>query len=180
MNSIITNVVRFLLFAFFQVFVLNKVPPLHQFIVPYLYFLFILWLPIEINHVLLMLLAMAIALVVDYSSGNLGLHAAPCVLVAYLRPFILSMVIQLEGEELNYSEPCIKGMGLLMYVIYVVVMTLIHHASLVLIEWLQFGDFLYYIGKVLGITLISLLMIAVLEMFFYKRGWRERIGGTNK
>jgi hypothetical protein len=85
----------------------------------------------------------------------------------------------LEGEELNYSEPCIKGMGFLMYAIYVVVLTLIHHASLVLIEWLQFGDILYFVGKIVGTTLISLLMIGILEMFFYKRGWRER-GGSGK
>jgi rod shape-determining protein MreD len=61
----------------------NKVPPVHQFVKPYIYFLFILWLPFKINRAGLMLLAFIFGLTFDYFSGTPGLHTAPCVLIAY-------------------------------------------------------------------------------------------------
>ena len=48
MSELLKNIIRFIIFILFQVFILNKIPPLHQFITPYLYFLFILWLPFKI------------------------------------------------------------------------------------------------------------------------------------
>ncbi|MDB5210555.1 MAG: Rod shape-determining protein MreD, partial [Sediminibacterium sp.] len=39
-----------------------------------------------------------------------------------------------------------------------------------LIEWLQFGNFVYFIGKVAGTTAISLLMILLVEMLFARTG----------
>ena len=42
MSKLLKNIIRYILFIFVQVFVLFQVNPLHQFIVPYLYFLYIL------------------------------------------------------------------------------------------------------------------------------------------
>jgi rod shape-determining protein MreD len=79
MNPIIKHSIRFVLFILLQVFVLNTIPPLHQFIVPYVYFLYILWLPLGISRVWLLVLAFLFGLTLDYFTGTLGLHAAPCV-----------------------------------------------------------------------------------------------------
>lgn len=87
MSSLLKNIIRFILFLFIQVYVLSHVPPLHQIITPYLYFLFILWLPFSINRWGLLLLGFAFGMSVDYFLGTPGLHAAPCTLIAYLRPF---------------------------------------------------------------------------------------------
>ena len=45
MNNIFKNIIRFFLFLILQVVILNEIPPIHQFITPYIYFLFLLWLP---------------------------------------------------------------------------------------------------------------------------------------
>ena len=45
MSNLVKNMIRFILFILVQVYVLFQVNPLHQFIVPYLYFLYMLWLP---------------------------------------------------------------------------------------------------------------------------------------
>jgi hypothetical protein len=45
----------------------------------------------------------------------------------------------------------------------------LHHTYLVLLEWLSFGDFLFFIGKVLGTTGISLLLILVTELLFFRK-----------
>ncbi len=170
MSNLLKNIARFILFILIQVFILNRVPPLHQFIVPYLYFLFILWLPFTINRVLLLGIAFTFGLTLDYFTGTLGLHAAPCVLIAYLRPFILNFIIRQESNEISYNEPSIKSMGFTLYALYVALLTFIHHFYLVVIEWLQFGDILYLLGKVLASTAVSLLLIGIAEMLMYRKG----------
>ena len=157
------------MFILVQVFVLSQIPPLHQFITPYLYFLFILWLPFTISRSALLLLSFLLGITLDYFLSTPGLHAAPCVLIAYLRPFLINVLISQEGAELNYAEPSIRSMGLAPYSLYVLIFTFIHHFYLVLIEWLHFGTFLYFIGKVTATTGVSLLLIFITEMLFFRK-----------
>lgn len=170
MSELLRNIIRFILFLLVQAFVLNKIPPLHQFIVPYLYFIFILWLPFSINRFFLMLVAFIFGLSLDFLTGTPGLHAAPCVLIAYLRPFLVNLLLPQESVELSYIEPSIKSMGWAPYSIYVLLLTFIHHFYLVFIEWLQFDDMLYLLGKVTGTTAVSILLIFLTEMLFFRKG----------
>ncbi len=170
MSSLLKNIIRFILFMLFQVYILNQVPPLHRFIVPYVYFLYILWLPFRINRFWLLVISFFFGLVIDYFTGTPGLHAAPCVLIAYLRPFLLNLLIPQETTEQSYVEPSRISMGWAPYALYVGVLSFIHHFYLVLIEWLQFGDFVYFLGKVGGTTAISLLLILLAEMLFKRDG----------
>ena len=169
MNPIIKHSIRFVLFILLQVFVLNTIPPLHQFIVPYIYFLYILWLPLGISRIGLLLLAFIFGLTLDYFTGTPGLHAAPCVAIAFLRPFLLKLLLAQETAEAGYMEPGHKSMGWAPFIVYAVVLTLLHHSYLVLIEWLQFGNFLYFMGKVAGTSAISLLLILIAELLIPRR-----------
>lgn len=170
MSLLLKNIIRFFLFIFVQVFVLNKIPPIHQFIVPYIYFLFILWLPFSVARFYLMLIAFFYGLALDLLVGTPGIHAAPCVLIAFLRPYLLNILLPQETTELSYLEPGINSMGWAPYAVYVLFLTFFHHSYLVLIEWLEFGNFSYFFGKVTATTAISLLMIFLLELFFYRKG----------
>ena len=169
MSLLVKNIIRFILFILVQVYVLSQIPPLHQFITPYLYFLFILWLPFTISRFSLLLVSFMLGITLDYFLSTPGLHAAPCVLIAYLRPFLINILISQEGAELNYAEPSIKSMGFAPYSLYVLVFTFIHHFYLVLIEWVHFGNFLYFIGKVTATTGVSLLLIFITEMLFFRK-----------
>lgn len=169
MSKLLKHMIRFILFILVQVFVLFQVPPLHEFIVPYLYFLFILWLPFNTPRLGLTLTGFLFGLTLDYFTKTPGLHAAPCTLIAYLRPFLVNILIRQEGSELNYRSPSITSMGLAPYSTYVLILALIHNTFLVFLEWVQFGNFLYFIGKVLGTTGISLILIALTELLFYRK-----------
>jgi rod shape-determining protein MreD len=85
-----------------QVYVLDKLPPLHRFVIPILYYLFILWLPFSLNRFSLLLIAFVTGLMLDYFTQTPGLHAAACVLIAYVRPFIISILIPKDTAEFNY------------------------------------------------------------------------------
>jgi hypothetical protein len=169
-SSLLKNIIRFILFILLQVYVLDRVPPLHQFVIPYLYFLFILWLPFNINRLLLLVIAFLFGFSLDAFTGNYGLHSAPCLLIAYLRPFLLNLLIPQETTEQSYIEPSIKSMGWAPYSLYIVLLTFIHHFYLMLIELLQFGNFLQFLAKVAISTAISVLLIFITEMLFFRKG----------
>src|ERR1700755_2576252 len=105
MTPLVKNITRYILFILVQVFVLHQVPPLHKFITPYLYYLFILWMPFNTGRGVLMLVAFLFGLTLDYFLDTPGLHAAACVLIAYVRPFLINLLIRQEGSEMTYASP---------------------------------------------------------------------------
>src|SRR6516225_12305794 len=111
MSELLKNSIRFVLFIFVQVFILFKIPPLHRFITPYLYYLYILWLPFNWSRAWLMTIAFLYGLCLDYFTLTPGLHAAAYVLIAYLRPFVINLLISQEGADKSYASPSITSMG---------------------------------------------------------------------
>jgi len=169
MNNILKNTIRFVLFLLIQIIILNEVPPLHQFITPYIYFLFLLWLPFGTNRITMTLVGFVFGYSLDLFTNTPGLHAAACTLIGYLRPTILNLLLAQEASEEINKEPSIGSMGWGPYFIYVFVLTFVHHFYLVLLEWLQFGNFTYFIGKVITTSLMSLLLIFLVELIMNRR-----------
>ncbi len=169
MSSLVKNIIRFLLFILIQVFVLDRIH-LHQMITPYLYFLFILWLPFKLQRSWLMIFAFLLGFTLDSFRHQPGFHAASCVLIAYLRPFLINLLIPQEGFETNYEEPSISSMGgILPYTIYIGVFAFLHNAWLFLLEAWQFGNIWYFLVKTVLSTLISLLLIIITDMIFVRK-----------
>jgi len=169
MSSLVKNIIRFMLFIFFQVFVLDKIH-LHQMLTPYIYFLFILWLPFKINRTVLMILAFITGFTLDSFRHNPGFHTAACVMIAYFRPFIINLLIRQEGAEANYDEPSIKSMGgFAPYLIYAGFLSLLHNAWLFLLETWQFGNVWYFLIKTLLSTAVCILLIIITELIFVRQ-----------
>jgi hypothetical protein len=98
-----------------------------------------------------------------------GLHAAACTLIGYLRGFLVSVLIPQEGADQNYRSPSFTSMGVAPYATYVIILTLVHNGYLIFLEWLQFGSFWYFLGKVLATSGISLLLILIIELLFARK-----------
>jgi len=169
MNSTFGQIIRFMLFILVQVFVLFEIKPLHQFVVPYLYYLYLLWLPFNMPRIGLTFVGFIFGLSLDYFTKTPGLHAATCTLVAYVRPFVINILIRQDVEEMNYKVPSVKSMGFAPYMTYAFILTFIHHSYLIFLEFLQFGSWLYLGGKILATTGVSMLLIMVTELLFYRR-----------
>lgn len=169
MSDLVRNIIRFFIFILVQVYILNKVPHLHQFIVPYLYFLFLLWLPFSISRIGLLVIAFITGLTLDFFTMTPGLHAAACLLLAYVRPFVINILTPKDPTEFNYREPSPRAMGWTPYLVYALVLTVFHHGYLVLLEWLSFGSFLHFLIKVVSTTAISMLLIITTELLFPRR-----------
>jgi rod shape-determining protein MreD len=177
MSEPIKQILRFILFTLVQALVLNNMPSLHGFITPYLYFLFILWLPFRTSRGALLFWAFFLGIALDSFTKTPGLHAAASVLIAYIRPFLIELLVPRETKELSLGSPSRMTMGQAPYILYVVVLTIFHNAYLVFLEWMQFGTFSYFITKVLLTSAVSLLLIFITELLFSKRGRRAQTSG---
>jgi hypothetical protein len=169
MSQLVKNIIRYALFILVQVFILFKIPPLDRFITPYLYFLYILWLPFNLPRFWLTIIGFVFGLTLDYFTYTPGLHAGACTLIAYVRPFLVNMLLSQEGLEKNYASPSVVSMGWAPYATYVFVLTLLHHTYLVFLEWMSFGTFIYFVSKVLATTAVSLGLILVTELLFFRK-----------
>ena len=116
-----------------------------------------------------MLLAFALGFALDSFTNTYGLHSAPCVLIAYIRPFLINLLISQEGAESNYNEPSIQSMGFTPYLTYVTILTFIHHTFLFFLQALQTGGYFYFLLKTLISTAISLVLIFLIELLFVRK-----------
>lgn len=169
MNLIVKNIVRLIVILLIQLFILNNIPPLHQFIVPYLYFVFLLWLPFRITRITLLFIGLLLGLLVDMFYKTPGLHAAASVLIAFIRPFIIGLLLPKETTEWGNEEPSRYTMGPMPYTTYIIMLTLLHHFYLVFLEWMQFGNFFYFLGKVIATSMVSLLLILIADLFLARK-----------
>jgi cell shape-determining protein MreD len=169
MSSLLRYIIRFALLILVQVFILYNIPPLHHYFTPLLYFVFILWLPFTIGRSSLLIVSFLTGLVLDFFTKTPGMHAAACVLIGYLRPFIINLIVPQQGAEFNYREPSATSLGNMQYIIYVVVLTLLHHGLLFTIQAFQFGNILYILFKTLGTSIISFILILIVEIIFSRK-----------
>ncbi|MBM3922967.1 MAG: rod shape-determining protein MreD [Sphingomonadales bacterium] len=178
MSELFRNIFRFILFLLIEVYVLNRVPHLHRFISPSLYFLFILWLPFVVSPRWLLVIGFMTGLTLDYFTQTPGLHAAACVLIAYVRPFLIAVLTPRDSGDFNYREPSPQSLLWAPYFIYVLILTLLHHAWLVMLEWMSFGSFSDFLLKLIASTAISLLLIFTVELLFPRNmRFRTNVGG---
>lgn len=169
MSDLLRNIIRFAFFLLVQVYVLNVIPPLHHLVIPYLYFLFLLWLPFSVSRGGLLIVGFLTGLALDYFTVTPGLHAAACVLIAFLRPFVINILTPKDASEFNYREPSPKAMGWTPYLVYVLILTLFHNGYLTFLEWLSFGSFFLFLIKIVTTTGISMLLIIITELLFPRK-----------
>ncbi len=168
MRDLLRNIIRFFLFLFVQVYILNRLH-LHEYIIPYIYYLFILWLPFSVPRTRLLLIGFVTGLALDYFSMQIGVHAAACTLVAFLRPFVIGILTPKDSAEFNYREPSPRSMGWTPYLVYVLILTIVHHFYMTFLQWLQFGSFIDFAIKIVSTTGISMLMIITVELLIPRR-----------
>jgi len=79
-------------------------------------------------------------------------------------------MIPQEGAETNYDEPSFKSLGgMLPYLIYASVLSLLHNGWLFFLEAWQFGDAWYFFIKTILSTAVSLLLILIAELLFTRK-----------
>lgn len=164
--EIIYIILRFLVLVTLQVIVLDHIQ-LSYFINPYLYVLFILLLPINMPRGVVLIIAMVTGLIVGAPTNTSGIHGAACLVMAYLRPYILKLIAPREGYEAD-AKPTMREMGLNWFFSYAAIMVVIHHFVLFFLEVFRFTEFFTTIGRIILSSIFTLGLIMLSVYLFYK------------
>ena len=165
-QHILGTITSFILYLFLQVTVVRNVV-LFDTAFCYVYVAFIILLPFETGRVLLMMLALFCGLLVDIFYDSLGIHAAACVLIAFIRPFWTKTVPPRGGYEMG-MRPTIKIMGFSWFLTYTLPLILIHHLVLFFVEVGGLHLFWFTLGKVISSTILTFLVIVIIQYLFYR------------
>ncbi len=161
------NILRFIILVFLQVLIVKNVE-LGPYIVPFIYVLFIVMLPFNIQKMFLLVIAFLSGLTIDFFYSTIGMHAAACVFIAYIRPGVLKLISPREGYDSN-AQPSMQHMGPSWFLTYSIFMILAHHFVLFYIEVFRWSDFFSTFLRVLLSSVFTLLLIIVTQFLFYKR-----------
>ena len=164
-NEILINSLRFIFLVFLQVLILNNINFL-GYVNPYVYIYFILMFPLDGNKALLIFLSFLLGLSVDIFEDSGGVHAAACVVIAYLRPLALKFSF---GVSYEYNTVKIKKADPLERLTYIVVLVLIHHFTLFAMEILSFNHILLLLKSTLFSGIFTILLILCSLILFSRK-----------
>jgi len=166
-NQYIRITLRFFVLLLIQVLLLNNIHFL-GYINPYVYILFILLMPFETPRAMLLLMAFAIGISVDFFSNSLGMHAAAIVFAAYFRPGVMSLITSRKEYEPGV-EPSIVDLGFQWFFMYALILVGLHHLILFLLEVFRFSNFFSTLGHSILNTLVTVLFIILSQYIFYRK-----------
>lgn len=164
-RNLITYPLQFIFFVLLQGLVLNNVQ-FSSIINPYLYILFILWLPIETPKFVLLLVSFILGLSVDLFSNTVGMHASATLFLAFCRPFVLRFFEPRDGYEPN-QKPGLNHFSLSWFLIYTLILTFLHHLFLFYVEVFRFSDFFSTLSRVIASTVFTVTLILISQFFVY-------------
>jgi rod shape-determining protein MreD len=168
MSILLRNIIRFVLLLSFQVFVLNQIL-LHQLVSLNLYMLFVLLLPFNLPRPALMLLGLLMGLSMDMFMNTMGVHAAACVFIAYLRPFVINILSPQGGFETTQKTPSMTSMGVSQFLTFAAILVFVHNLVFFSLEVFGFGNFFYLLLKILLSTAASIFLIVLYELLFFSK-----------
>ncbi len=148
-----------------QVLVLNQVH-LGGFLNPYIYILFILLLPVSMPRYQVLLLAFLTGILIDWFSNTLGLHASATVLMAYLRQPVIKLITQGDSEQSDY--PGIKQSGFRFFLLYCIILVIIHHFFLSFTEVFTFDNFLLTLLRSILSSVLTIIVIILSQFLVFR------------
>jgi hypothetical protein len=134
--------------------------------------LFILLLPFEVPNILLFALAFILGITIDAFYDTPGLHAAACVVLAFVRILFISITVQKDGFD-NEPEPTLSIMGFRWFLTYAVVLTLVHHFFLINLEAFSLSQIEFTISRILLSSLFTVFLMLISGLLFFKRKERK-------
>lgn len=149
------QIVRYVLVMMLQVLLFDQLQ-LFGVCHPYIYILCLLMMPITLSHSADMLIGAAVGLVMDVFCNSLGIHMASCILLMFIRPYLLGAIVS-DKDRLN-EQICLRALGIEALIKYVVILVVIHHLTVFMLAAWSWA----HIGFVLMETLVSGLITSAI------------------
>lgn len=158
------HIIRFIVLVLVQVTILNHINFL-GFLNPYIYIIFILLVPININKSLFLIISFFLGLTIDMFGDSGGVHAIACIIITFFRPVVLRSVFGLSYE---FQTVKLSQVGFGEQFAYVILMVLTHHIVLFSLEIFNFSHILLIAKKTLFSSVFT-IMITMLVLVLFRR-----------
>ena len=155
-NALLNNIARFILLLAAQIVIFNNFN-LFGFINPYPYVLFIILYPVNSNRNGLLLAGFLLGITMDLFCNSGGVHAAACVVLAYLRPQIFKFAFGLSYEYQTVKLNEVLTPERFSFIISAII---IHHVVLFFLEIFSF----ILIFEMLFRTLLSTIFTIIISI----------------
>ena len=140
----------------------------------YVYIAFLLLLPIQMPKVTLLVLAFLTGFTVDIFYDTLGINAAACVLLTYLRPYVLLLLTPRDDYEKSDTVN-LHVMGWQWFSVYSLFLIFVHHLALFFLELGSFQALGFTLVKIIGSTVYTFLVLVILQLLFFSSRRTNRL-----
>ena len=133
---------------------------------PYIYVLCLLMMPITLPHSEDMLIGAFAGFIMDIFCNSLGVHMAACILLMYIRPYLIGVIVN-DKDRLN-EQISLHSIGMEALLKYTVIMVLIHHLtvfSLAAWSWSHMG---FVLLETIVSSTITILLVIGYNVLRYK------------
>ena len=162
-NALILNIVRFIFLLAAQIVIFNNID-LFGYINPYPYILFILLYPVNSNRAGLLVASFLLGLTIDLFTNSGGIHAASCLILAYVRPVFFKFAFGLSYE---YQTIKINDRLSPERFTFILISILTHHFILFMLEYFKFTFILDALLRTIFTTIFTLI-ISVIIIYLFK------------
>ena len=167
---IINTAKTFFLFSFIQIFVLNEIV-FSSYITPLIYVCIILSLPKGTNVFSLYLISFISGCIIDIFEGQIGYHSTACVLLAFLKEKVLSLLS--NSKNLNNDESIrMNNLGTMQFLVYISLTVFFHCLILFLVSDFELNNFFRLFSKIVMSSLSTVVLIFLSELFYKKQNER--------
>ncbi len=164
MNALML-VIQFVLVVALQVLVLNNIE-LFGYMTPYLYVVYIIMLPANMNRNALLIIGFLLGLSIDIFEHSGGLHTSATLLIAFLRPALFRLMAGPANQEIGRLN--ILTLGKVRFMILASIVVFVHHLWLFGLEAFRLSELLQVIQRAFFSGLFTLILIYLAQILVYR------------
>lgn len=159
------QIVRYIIVMILQVLLFDQLQLLgvcH----PYIYILCLMMMPITLPHSADMIIGAVAGLVMDIFCNSLGIHTASCILLMFIRPYLLGGIVN-DKDRLN-EQISLRTLGMEAMVKYVLILVFIHHLMVFILAAWSWSHIGFVLLETIVSGLITSAMIIGYNILVYK------------
>lgn len=155
-NSWLRQFGRYIVMMLLQVFLFNQLQ-LFGVCHPYIYVLCLLMMPITLHPSADLLIGAVAGIIMDTVCNSLGIHMASCVLIMYIRRYLLGLLVN-DRDRLN-EQISLRAIGMAALLQYVIILVLIHHFTVFALAAWSLRHFGFVLLETFVSSIITILVI---------------------
>ena len=133
---------------------------------PYIYILCLLMMPITLPHSVDMIIGAVVGLVMDVFCNSLGIHTAACILLMFIRPYVLGGLVN-DKDRLN-EQISLRTLGTEAMLKYVAILVLIHHLTVFALAAWSWSHIGFVLLETVVSSVVTILVVIGYNALAYK------------